>query len=170
MPEFTALAQRQLDRVKVLLSQVSLKYIELPPPVVPLGVGVAVGFGEVGYVTVSVMGALEDQVMITSGILKDIRRDRLAALSACNQFTSANTQYPVYLLAAEDGWSLLTQRTFPVDVMFEVPAFFSHAVRSLPSASAECRATLAEQYDLGGRPWAWNGEDVPDLLFTSMMS
>ncbi len=100
MDEFTALAAQQLERVKVTCSQIGLKYVELPPWF--MGLGIAIGFGETDYTVLSILGGgSESQLMTTSGILKNINQDRGAALHAVNRFNQQNSSYTVYLHDAE---------------------------------------------------------------------
>lgn len=167
MDELIALAKSQLGRIKALCSQVGLKYIELPDDV--FGAGIGVGFGETGNVVLSVMGGgSEGKLMITSGILWDIKQDRLAALNACNSFTSGNTLFPVYLHDAQNGWSLLMQLTYTIDLLLDNPDYFDLVVRSTPQMAAQHRAEIAEKYDLGARPWQWTAEDLSMLLSKSL--
>lgn len=169
MEELTELARQQIERVKVLCTQSGLKYQELAPTF--MGAGIAIGFGETDYVVVSVgAGGNENQLMITSGVLYDITRDRAMALEAANYFTSNNTAYPVYLHDAEVGWALLMQQTIPVELALDVPSFFvNFCVKALPQVVANHRETAAEKWTLGGRPWQWVAEDHNALLFRSMM-
>lgn len=168
MDELVALAKQQLERVKVLCAQSGLKYVDLPPEFV--GVGIAIGFGQSDYVILSILGGgSENQLMITSGILTDIKRDRLAALEAANHFTQNNTAYPVYLHDAEIGWALLVQQTHPIELLLDVPQYFNNCVRALPRVVIEYRKAIPEKWDLGGRPWEWTPEDHKSLLIRSMM-
>lgn len=168
MDELVALAKQQLERVKVLCSQSGLNYLELAPTF--MGAGVVVGFGETDYVILSVGGGgNENQLLITSGILTGIKQDRSVALEAANYFTSNNSAYPVYLHDAEVGWALLMQQTLPVELLLDVPAFFVNCVKALPQMTISYRQTIAEKWDLGGRPWQWTSEDHKGLLIRSMM-
>ena len=167
LDEMIALAKSQLGRIKALCAQVGLRYVELPDNI--FGPGIAVGFGEVGHVVLSVMGGgSEGKLMITSGILRDIKQDRLAALEACNSFTSGNTLFPVFLHAAQNGWSLLMQLTYTIDLLLDNPEYFSLVVRTTPQIAAEHRAEIAEKYDLGGQLWQWTAEDLSMLLAKSL--
>jgi hypothetical protein len=167
MEELIALAKSQLGRIEALCTQGGLKYVELPDDV--FGAGVGVGFGEAGYVILSVMGGgSESKLLITSGILKDIKQDRLAALNACNSFTSGNTLFPVYLHDAKNGWSLLMQLTYMIDLLLDNPEYFSLVVRTTPQIAAQHRAEIAEKCDLGGQPWQWTAEDLSMLLTKSL--
>lgn len=169
MEELTALAAQQLERIKVLCTQSALKYVELDPTF--MGAGVAIGFSETDYVILSVAGGgNENQLLITSGVLNDIHRDRGPALESGNYFTSNNSAYPVYLHDADAGWALLMQQTFPVELMLDVPSFFvNFSVKALPQVVVQYRQTIAEKWDLGGRPWQWTPEDHNSLLIRSMM-
>lgn len=163
-----ALAGQQLERVKVVLSQLGLKYAIIPPTWV--GVGVAVGFGEIDYCVLSVMGGGgEGQLMVTCGILRDLDRDRSQALEAANLFNQRNSSYTVYLHDAEAGWALLMQRTIPVEVCLDVPGYLRSLVQGLPVAAQELRQELATERNVGGRPWAWTAEDQAELLLRSML-
>ena len=168
MDELIGLAKGQLGRIRALCDQVGLKYIELPDA--PFGAGGVVGFGEEGHVILSVMGGgSESKLMITSGILKDIKQDRLAALNACNSFTSGNTLFPVYLHDAKNGWSLLMQLTYTIDLLLDNPEYFSLVVRTTPQIAAQHRTEIDEKYDLGGEPWQWTPEDLSMLLAKSLV-
>ena len=168
MDELVALARPQLERIKVLCTRTGLKYVDLPPEF--MGVGIAVGFGQTDFVILSVMsGGSENQLMITSGVLNDIKRDRLAALEAANTLTRDNPAYPVYLHDAEVGWALLMQQTHFVEMLLDLPEYFSNCVRALPRVIVGYRNIISEKWDLGGRPWEWTPEDHQSLLFRSMM-
>jgi len=86
--------------------------------------------------------------MITSGILNDIKHDRLAALEASN--TLDNTAYPVYLHDAEVGWALLVQQTHMIEILLDLPGYFNNCVRALPRVVIEYRKSIPEKWDLGG--------------------
>lgn len=169
MDELIGLARQQLERVKVLCTQSGLSYVEINPTF--MGVGVAVGFSDTEYVVLSVAaGGNENQLQITSGVLFDINRDRLTALEAANSFTSDNSAYPVYLHDAEVGWDLLMQQTLPIELLLDVPPFFTEfCVRALPQVVNGYRVAIAERWDLGGRPWQWTTEDLDALLLRSML-
>ena len=166
--EMTALAAQQLERVKTLCSQIGLKYLELPAQFV--GVGIAIGFGETDYTILSIMaGGSERHLMTTSGILKDIHRDRVAALRIVNRFNQQNTAYTVYLHDAEAYWSLLVQHTAPVEVFLDVPSYLNALVRGLPMAVQDFRRQLTQEPELGGQPWSWTAQDHNELLLKSML-
>jgi hypothetical protein len=162
------LADQQLERVKALCAQTGLKYVDLPPEWV--GVGIAIGFGQTDYVVLSVMGGgNENTLMITSGVLADIKRDRLAALEAANNLTRNNPAYPVYLHDAELAWDLMMQQSHPIDLLLDVPQYFSTCVRVLPQIVTEYRKDIPGKWDLGGRPWEWTTDDHRTLLLRSLL-
>lgn len=168
MEELVAVAKQQLNRIKVMLSQAGLRYTELPDQI--FGVGVAVRFNQIDYVIVTVMaGGMENQLMLTSGILNNINQDRLAALDACNSFNKSNTAYPVFLHDAADGWAILTQQTHSIELLMDVPEHLFGNVRGLPQVAAQYRADIAEKWALGGQAWGWNDEDHKSLLIRSML-
>ena len=151
-----------------MATQVGLRYAELPRPVAPVGVGIAIGFGETQYVILSVMGGGESQLYITSGILRDIKQDRLAALSLCNDIVKNNPSYPIYLHDAPMGWDILVANVFSIRMLFESPTFFVNAVRGLPIVADNVRPKFWEA-NLGGQPFNWNIEDLNRLLLVSML-
>jgi hypothetical protein len=168
MDELIALAKGQLDRIKALCAQVELKYVEIPDSFMGAGVGVA--FSETDYIILSILGGgSEGKLMITCGLAKDIKQDRLAALDASNTFTRNNTIFPVFLHDAKDTWSLLMQLTYTVDLLLDNPDYFAMVVRTVPQVAAQHRAELAEKYDLGGQPWRWTPEDLGLLLLKSLL-
>lgn len=168
MYEILPAAKQQLEKIKALCSHSALKYVDLPPEV--MGVGIAIGFGQTDYVILSILGGdSSNQLMITSGIFTEIKRNRAAALEAANHFTRDNTAYPVYLHDADIGWALLMQQTHSIELLLEVPQYFNNCVRGLPQVVIEYRNIISENWDLGGRPWEWAPEDHKALLIRSMM-
>jgi len=166
--EILAIAQQQLERIENLCSQSGLTYVELAP--LAMGLGIAVGFSETDYVILSVMaGGNEDQLMITSGVLNDIERDRLRALEAVNRFNRNSSAYPVFLHDADVAWALIMQQTFPLDLMLQAPGFFVSSVRGVPRVVLAYREELAESGELGGRAWSWTEQEHEELLIRSML-
>jgi hypothetical protein len=166
--ELIALAGQQLERVKVVLKQLGLQYVDLEPTFA--GVGVAVGFGETEYSVLTVIGGgLESQLIVTSGILKDIVKDRPAALETVNRCNQQNSFSTVYLHDAEAGWALLMQRTTPLEVFLDVPGFLGMTVRTLALAVQELRKDIAGERNIGGQPWQWTEQDRAELLIRSMV-
>lgn len=167
--EFLAAAKASLDRAKALASQVGLKYVELPRPAMPVGVGIAMAFGDTHFVVLSVMGGgNEDQLNITAGVLRDIRQDREKALGLCNGMVRDNPAYPIYLHDAQIGWDILVSNMYPLQLLVDNPTFFANAVRALPIVAEAARSKFAEA-ELGGQPFRWNGEELDRLLLVGMV-
>jgi hypothetical protein len=160
------LAQDQLDKVKLLSSQVGLEYEELPPQ--PTGVGIAMSWRETDFIVLSVIGyGSENQLWLTCGALRDIRQDRLAALDACNKLNQADCAHPFFLHDAPTEWDILVQQTYPVQLLLDVPRFFANCCTSLPGVTEQARKEFFG--DLGGSPYSWTVEDVDRLLAHSML-
>lgn len=164
--DLLVVAKATLGRVKSLTTQVGWKYIELPEPPMPIGVGFAVAFEGTQYVVLSVNYSLENQLNITSGILRDIQQDRLTALDLCNGMVRDNPAYPIYLHDAPMGWDILVSNVFPVRMLFESPTFFANTVRGLPLVAENMRPKFLEA-GLGGQPF--NLENLNRLLMVSML-
>lgn len=167
MDDMLVLANQHLDRVRGLCTQLNLKYVDIAPRF--LGVGIAVGFGPNDYVVLSIIAGAEVQLMATTGILKNVGPDRAAALEVVNEFNQNNTNFSVFLQSGDAGRVLLAQRTTPTEVYMRAPKFFEALVRGLPEYATEMRAKLAAETNLGGQPWEWTGQDLSDLLFRSFI-
>lgn len=168
MDELLELASHQLERIKVAVGQGGLKYLDLPPA--PFGVGIGIAWSGTDYVVLSVLGGgSENQLMITCGVLKDVKQDRLAVLDACNRRTQNCAAYPFYLHDAKIGWDVLVQQTFPIELMLDVPTFFVSSATNLPQVAQMAREDFAAEWSLGGEPYRWNDDDVRRLLMRSMM-
>lgn len=160
-----ARAEQVMDRVRAIAGRSGLEYANLPHT--PFGAGIAIGFGPTDYVILTNIMGNETNILITSGILIDIKRDRLTALEAANGLTRNHTAFPVYLHDAQAGWALLMQLTVPLMVFADSPRFFEMCVRVPPQVVKEYRNTIPERWDLGGRPWEWTVEDHTDLTLRS---
>jgi hypothetical protein len=168
MSDLLDMARQQLERVKLLTTQCGLKYLEQAP--FPLGVGIGVAFEETQYVVVTIMGGdSSNQCSITSGVLRDITKDRLRALDACNHRNQANAAYPFFVHEAELGWDILLQQTFPLQILFAVPSFYANCVQALPLVTADARIDFEENWSLGGIAYSWSDEDVRRLFIRSML-
>jgi len=168
MDEFLGLAAGQLERIKVAVSQLGLKFVELAPTLA--GVGIGIPLGETDYVVLSILaGGAEHQLMLTCGVLRDINRDRLGVLDACNRRNQSSSAYLFYLHDANAGWDVLVQHTYPVELLLDVPPFFQAAITGLPRQAQEARTQFASECSIGGEPYRWNDEDVGRLLIRSML-
>lgn len=168
MDELLGIASHQLERIKVAVAQAGLKYLELSST--PFGVGVGIAWSEFDFVVLSVLGGgSENQLMITSGVLRDIKQDRLAVLDACNRRNQNNTAYPFYLHDAEVGWDILVQLTFPIELLLDAPPFFAASMTNLPQVAQMARDDFVAKWSLGGEPYRWNDDDVKRLLIRSLL-
>lgn len=168
MDELLGVAAGQLERIKVAVSQLGLKYVDLAP--VTFGVGIGIAWGDTEYVVLSIAaGGNENQLMMTSGVLRDVKQDRLAVLDACNRRNQSNSSYLFYLHDAEVGWDILLQHMYPIELLLDVPPFFQAAVTGLPRETQEARTQFAEEWSFGGEPYRWNDEGVARLLLRSMI-
>ena len=113
-------------------------------------------------------GGSEGQLNVTSGILRDIKQDRLTALSLCNGMVRDNPAYPIYLHDAPMGWDILISNIFSIRMLFESPTSFANAVHALPQVADNVRPKFLEA-GLGGQPFNWNTEDLNRLLMVSML-
>jgi hypothetical protein len=166
--ELLGVAAGQLERIKVAISQLGLKYVDLAPAT--FGVGIGIAWGETEFVVLSIAGGgNENQLMMTSGVLRDVKQDRLAVLDACNRRNQNNSSYLFYLHDAEVGWDVLLQNTYPIELLLDVPPFFQAVVTSLPRETQEARTQFAEEWSFGGEPYRWNDDGVARLLLRSMI-
>lgn len=167
MLELLAAARNTLETIKSLTRQVGLTYIELPEA--PVGVGIAVGFGDTQYTVLSVMGGgNEQQLNMAAGVLRDIQQERTTALELCNSMVRDNPAYPIYLHDAPIGWDILASNIFPVSLLIQAPAFFANSVRALPIVAEQARPQFAEA-GLGGEPFRWDDQGLNRLLLVSMI-
>jgi len=166
--EFLGMAAGQLERIKVAVSQLGLKYVNLEPT--GIGVGIGISWGDKEYIVLSIAaGGNENQLMMTSGVLQDVKQERLAVLDACNRRNQSNSSYVLYLHDADIGWDILLQNTYPIELLFDVPLFFHSAMTCIPREAQEARVQFAEECGFGGEAYRWNDEDVARLLLRSMV-
>jgi hypothetical protein len=167
MLEYMGDAPANLGHLTDLLTRGGLKYVDLDPG--PVGVGVGISFGETDYLVVTVLGPPNDnQAYITSAVLRNVNQDRAAVLNVCNQLTRDNAAYPTYLHDADAGWDVLIQQVYPVQLLVDVPPFFVSCVQLLPQAAARARSKFGESW-LGGMPYSWSPDDVRRLFIRSML-
>lgn len=167
MEDLLAAARVTLERIKTLTTQVGWTYVELPEFLA--GVGIAIGFTSTQFTVLSVMGGgNENQINVTAGVLRDIRQDRVTALTLCNGMVRDNPAYPVYLHEAEIGWDILVSNIYPVTLLVNNPAFFVNSVKALPMQADILRPEFAEA-GLGGQVFTWDADDRQRLFMDSMM-
>lgn len=152
--------------------------LPLPEFSVVGGVGVAVRWSENEYSIISVPDSMEFKAYLTGGVLWDLKHnDKLALLEACNDINSEIVTPTVYLHDGKNvdmpggenaSWSILRQVQFPVQIVFDAPSFFEHALlREMSAGPEETRQALSER-GITGRPWTWDGSSVKNLLSNSL--
>jgi hypothetical protein len=150
------------------LARAGLRYVELPPPLLPVGVGVGLSWGDEGFVVAAIeAGGNEHLLALGSGVLRDIKRERLAVLEACNLHTRKNPQLPIFLHDAEAGWDLLLQQRLPLPLALENLDFLNVCMEAQLTMTQEARQTFSEA-NIGGAPYQWSGDDLSRLLLRSL--
>lgn len=170
MDEIEAAEQRvavSLNEIRHALSAAGLKYAE-PGPFV-MGGGVAVAWSETFYAMLSIANFLDQQFCITYGVLRDIERDRRAALELCNRHNQNLAAYPVYLHDAENGWDIVQQNVLPMQVLRDAPGFVFGFYLSGESVIVDELREKAAEAGLGGRPYTWDQEGIQRLLARSLL-
>jgi hypothetical protein len=153
--------ERQLDRIRQLATDRGYKFADLTHGLA-LMASIGIAFGETEYVLLGIMMGAPEKLYITSGVLRNIRQDRLAALEACNARTRGNPGFPCFF---GDGpeWDIVLQQAHLVELMFRAPAYFDLCVEEVPNAVNSFREVLAEA-DLGGSPFHWREDDLERLV------
>ena len=161
-------ARAQMRRVMALATQVGLHHVDLGE--CAIGVGVGIPFDETHVVLLSISGGgNESQLLITSGVVRDIGPDDLGALRFCNDKTRDNPSLPCFVHQAEVGTDVLLQLRHPVNVLLATPQWFRSLVEAMPPYTDGVRRDLAEKAGVGGQPYRWDGEDLHRLLLRSML-
>jgi len=167
MRELMGEAPTTLGRITALLHELEVMYAPLPDG--PTGVGVAVSYGELGFLVVSVGEPPNDlNVSLTVGIAKDVDEDRLAVLDLCNRHTRAWSAFPVYLHDAPSSWDVILEVNHPVQLFVDIPPFFMSMVRGVLKVGQQVRQTFVDA-GFGGQPYEWNPDDTQRLLLRSTM-
>ncbi len=136
----------------------------------PVGFGLAIESENNNFIVLSVIGKPnENQLMLTSGVLKSIKQNRLVALDACNRRNSNNTSYNVFLHDADIGWDIIIQCTYPVQLLVDVPPFLQAMLKGIPLQANEVRNEFTTLDDLGGTAYLWNEDDVQRVFMRSMV-
>jgi len=121
------------------------------------------GFGDDGYVLVTVIGGNEVTTYLTTGAAADVEHDRLAALEFANARTRENPALPVFLHDAGDGhWDLLVQQSHPTAVLTQNPGFLRGMITANIARTVAVREALAES-TVGGRAYEATPEDLQRL-------
>ena len=165
-PELLEAARLSLSQVRKLAAQAGLAYVDLDEN--PAGVGIAIELGEQCVVLSVIAGGSEEQLYITTGVLRDVSRDRTAILDLCNDMVRDNPAYPIYLHEDEHGWDVLLSNVFPIEMLAALPEFFQNSVRTLPEVAAVARNRFVEA-GLDGQPFRQSEEDLNRLLAESIL-
>jgi hypothetical protein len=156
----------RMNRVKAALTETGLRFVDIRTA---FAVGVGVGFADIGYTIVSVMGGGNEGVLnLTSGVLKRVSGNRMRILETCNDLTRDNASYPTFLHEAEVGADVLVQQRFLADMLLADASVFRSLVEAIPAAASSAREKFLEA-GLGGQAHEWNDKDVQELLIRSVM-
>jgi hypothetical protein len=158
-------ARAQLDRLRVVLDGLSLKYVEIEPRMT--AVGLAVAFGDAEFSVLSISGGNSSYVYVTAGALKDVSHEKLQILEVCNDYVADRAEVPVYLHDADIGWDVLAQATHPVELYVDVPAYFGLILRAVPNAAIGVRQALGAK-GVAGEPYKFSEQDLNRLFITSV--
>lgn len=160
------LARSQLERLKVVVSQLGLNYYELPA--CPFGLGVAIAESETRFVLLSVF--FEPGVGVaytTSGVLKNVEHDRPRVLEVCNARTRDNPLFPIYLHDADEGWDILASQRLPIDLLVNNPQFLEEHIQAY-RVIIEKALPAFQEAGVRGERHKWS-EDLPRLLVRSLI-
>ena len=168
LDEWEAAARRTIGAIDQVLGHLGFSAVELTGPGM-IGLGRAVGWPDDKYCVISVgLGGSETMVNVVSGVLRDIQKDRMAALDACNSQTRDNSTFPCVFHDADAGWDILLVQRFPISV-FAMDADF---LKTCLEAQLMITDNIREDpkfVPLGGVHYKWNDEDVNRLLIRSLL-
>jgi hypothetical protein len=164
--DFYAPVEESLQGLRKLLTQQGLHFVDLSG--IALAQGVAMAWSGGGFLTLSIGPGSPHTVLITAGVLKDVERDHLAVLEACNYRNQTNPAYCFFLHDAEVGWDVLLQHSFPLQLLVDVPLFLEANLEPTTVIAAEARLEFGEK-GVGGTAYAWSEEDAERLLVRSII-
>lgn len=165
--DFIAPVEASMERLRSLLDHEQLHHVDVPGPRL-LGRGVALAWSGGGFLTLSIAAGSPHTVLITAGVLKDVERDLLLVLEACNYRNQGNAAYLFLLHDADVGWDVLIQHSFPLQLLVDVPPFLQACLEPTTVVAAEAREEFREK-GVGGTAYAWNEEDAARLLSRSII-
>ncbi|MFI7080333.1 hypothetical protein ACIBO1_23815 [Micromonospora sp. NPDC049903] len=167
MDDLLDLAKLQLERVKGTLNGIGLRYTEIDPFL--MGVGVGIPFGPAEFVVISVSaGGTESMLNLASGVLKDLPQDPLKILRVCNERTRNNPTFPHFLQDGEAGWAVLVQHRTPAAALYDIPGMMQGIIESLPAIARKSREKFAEA-GVTGHPYGWNAADARQVLIRTLI-
>jgi hypothetical protein len=168
MDEVIEKAVSNMTFVHTFLRSAGLQFYDLGTRL-SLGTAVAVGFGGEGFVLLTIMGGgNENQLFLTTPVLRDVNQDRLAVLDACNSQTRDNASFPTILHDADAGWDVLVQQVYPIQMLGYGADWIEVNVRGIAGVGAQIRDKMAP-LGIGGLAYQWTNEDLDRLFLRSML-
>lgn len=164
--DLLAAARLSLSQVRELTAQIGLAPLDLDEN--PAGVGIAVEFEEQCVILSIIAGGSESQLYITTGVLRDVKRERAAILDLCNDMVRDNPAYPIYLHDKDESWDVILSNVFPIRFLAAQPEFFQNSILALPEVAEAARSRFV-QAGLGGEPFSADREDLDRLLAESIL-
>lgn len=164
--DLLAAARLSMSQVRELAAQIGFASTDLDEN--PAGVGIAIEFGEQCVVLSVIAGGSEGQLYITTGVLRDVKRERTAILDLCNDMVRDNPAYPIYLHDGEESWDVILSTVYPIRTLTALPEFFQNSIQALPEVAAVARNRFVEA-GLGGEPFGSGRSDLDRLLAESIL-
>jgi hypothetical protein len=163
---FDGAARRQLNRLEATVSDLGLKFQELPE--CPLGLGFGVAWSATAFTVVSVN--FEESVSlanVVAGVLKSVPQDRLAILNTCNLVTKDHPLFATYLHDASAGWDVLVGQRLPVDLLESQSGFFGQLLEYDP-IRAESAVEKFAAAGIASARHTWDADDLQHLLIRGL--
>jgi hypothetical protein len=154
-------ARSGLHRVERVLLELGVRYTSLDDHGV--GVGVSVAWGDEAFLVVSVPLFNPHTANITAGVLRDVERDRLAVLDACNRRNQSNPAWTYLLHDAELGWDVIVQQSFPIQLLVDVPPFLGACLEPTVHEVEEALPAFREA-GVGGRRHSLGAGDAARVM------
>jgi hypothetical protein len=154
-------AHDAIRQLAAAMQSVELNVAQLPDTSVSSNL--LLGFGDDGYVLVTVIGGNEVTTYVTTGAAADLDHDRLAALEFANARTRENPALPVFLHdGGDEHWDLLVQQSHPTAILTQNPPFLRGMITANIARTVAIRESLAET-QIGGRAYEATPEDLQRL-------
>lgn len=166
-PDPLEAAHGSIASLRAAFDSIGLHYGDLPDT--PVSANLVLGFGEDGYVLVSVLSGAGSMAYLSTGGRADLQQDRRTVLELCNALNKENPAITVYLQDDEPGWDLIVQQAYPVRLLLENPEYLGSVVRANIARAKAVGDVVTEQTSLGGRPYATDGEDLQRLAARAVL-